>query len=739
MKKYSYNASVCLKNAEAIAMLNGNVLDSSVLLIALTKNDQSVSKQILNKFGFTTEIAQNFLLKKNPTGTKIILTGESIKKILEYADRITSGDTIKTESILLAVTYHKTCFAAKILQQYGITFELLSDIYEKLQKNETQVTKQTDINEQKTLESTQNELQSKRLYPFGIDLCDEVKITDLIPREKETERLIRVLVRKKKNCPLLIGENGVGKSTLPLLLAKKINMGDIPAPLIGKRVFSVYASSLIAGTKYRGDIEEKIDELISEAKTNNWILFFDDIHQLSTSAGENSSNIQSIMKPYIERGDVLIIGATTYHAYAKFIEKDVSFEGIFEKIDIKEPTTSETEKIMECVKRDFEKHYSLTITEEAVQGSIYLSKRYIQAQFLPEKAIRVLDEACSKTATQKKKKNVEIIDVKETLTEITGIPIADDEDERRKILNIKDALLEKIIGQEEAIESISNAIIRSKSGLNDGKRPIGSFLFIGQTGVGKTETAKALANILFGSEKSLIRFDMSEYSDKNSTSKLIGAPPGYVGYEEGGTLTEKVKKQPYSVLLFDEIEKGHVDVFDLLLQVLDDGRLTDSKGVTVDFKNTIIILTSNIGNDATPNKQPVGFGENEVKNEDEKQKRIEALKKTMKPEFINRIDEIVVFKKLNKENLSIIADNIIEEKKQNLLSEKGIKLNVSDKIIEHLVEESYQEEYGARPLRRSIDKLLVSKLGEKILKENLEKSEITLSFEKGKTIISVKQ
>ena len=739
MKKYSYNASVCLKNAEAIAMLNGNVLDSSVLLIALTKNDQSVSKQILNKFGFTTEIAQNFLLKKNPTGTKIILTGESVKKILAYADRITSGDTIKTESILLAVTYHKTCFAAKILQQYGITFELISDIYEKLQKNETQVTKQTDINEQKTLESTQNELQSKRLYPFGIDLCDEVKITDLIPREKETERLIRVLVRKKKNCPLLIGENGVGKSTLPLLLAKKINMGDIPAPLIGKRVFSVYASSLIAGTKYRGDIEEKIDELISEAKTNNWILFFDDIHQLSTSTGENSSNIQSIMKPYIERGDVLIVGATTYHAYAKFIEKDVSFEGIFEKIDIKEPTTSETEKIMECVKRDFEKHYSLTITEEAVQGSIYLSKKYIQAQFLPEKAIRVLDEACSKTATQKKKKNVEIIDVKETLTEITGIPIADDEDERRKILNIKDALLEKIIGQEEAIESISNAIIRSKSGLNDGKRPIGSFLFIGQTGVGKTETAKALANILFGSEKSLIRFDMSEYSDKNSTSKLIGAPPGYVGYEEGGTLTEKVKKQPYSVLLFDEIEKGHVDVFDLLLQVLDDGRLTDSKGVTVDFKNTIIILTSNIGNDVTPNKQPVGFGENEVKNEDEKQKRIEALKKTMKPEFINRIDEIVVFKKLNKENLSIIADNIIEEKKQNLLSEKGIKLNVSDKIIEHLVEESYQEEYGARPLRRSIDKLLVSKLGEKILKENLEKSEITLSFEKGKTIISVKQ
>lgn len=739
MKKYSYNASVCLKNAEAIAMLNGNVLDSSVLLIALTKNDQSVSKQILNKFGFTTEIAQNFLLKKNPTGTKIILTGESVKKILEYADRITSGDTIKTESILLAVTYHKTCFAAKILQQYGITFELISDIYEKLQKNETQATKQTNINEQKTLESTQNEPQSKRLYPFGIDLCDEVKITDLIPREKETERLIRVLVRKKKNCPLLIGENGVGKSTLPLLLAKKINMGDIPAPLIGKRVFSVYASSLIAGTKYRGDIEEKIDELISEAKTNNWILFFDDIHQLSTSTGENSSNIQSIMKPYIERGDVLIVGATTYHAYAKFIEKDVSFEGIFEKIDIKEPTTSETEKIMKCVKRDFEKHYSLTITEEAVQGSIYLSKRYIQAQFLPEKAIRVLDEACSKTATQKKKKNVEIIDVKETLTEITGIPIADDEDERRKILNIKEALLEKIIGQEEAIESISNAIIRSKSGLNDGKRPIGSFLFIGQTGVGKTETAKALANILFGSEKSLIRFDMSEYSDKNSTSKLIGAPPGYVGYEEGGTLTEKVKKQPYSVLLFDEIEKGHVDVFDLLLQVLDDGRLTDSKGVTVDFKNTIIILTSNIGNDVTPNKQPVGFGENEVKNEDEKQKRIEALKKTMKPEFINRIDEIVVFKKLNKENLSIIADNIIEEKKQNLLSEKGIKLNVSDKIIEHLVEESYQEEYGARPLRRSIDKLLVSKLGEKILKENLEKSEITLSFEKGKTIISVKQ
>lgn len=739
MKKYSYNASVCLKNAEAIAMLNGNVLDSSVLLIALTKNDQSVSKQILNKFGFTTEIAQNFLLKKNPTGTKIILTGESVKKILAYADRITSGDTIKTESILLAVTYHKTCFAAKILQQYGITFELISDIYEKLQKNKTQATKQTDINEQKTLEPTQNELQSKRLYPFGIDLCDEVKITDLIPREKETERLIRVLVRKKKNCPLLIGENGVGKSTLPLLLAKKINMGDIPAPLIGKRVFSVYASSLIAGTKYRGDIEEKIDELINEAKTNNWILFFDDIHQLSTSTGENSSNIQSIMKPYIERGDVLIVGATTYHAYAKFIEKDVSFEGIFEKIDIKEPTTSETEKIMECVKRDFEKHYSLTITEEAVQGSIYLSKRYIQAQFLPEKAIRVLDEACSKTATQKKKKFVEIIDVKETLTEITGIPIADDEDERRKILNIKEALLEKIIGQEEAIESISNAIIRSKSGLNDGKRPIGSFLFIGQTGVGKTETAKALANILFGSEKSLIRFDMSEYSDKNSTSKLIGAPPGYVGYEEGGTLTEKVKKQPYSVLLFDEIEKGHVDVFDLLLQVLDDGRLTDSKGVTVDFKNTIIILTSNIGNDVTPNKQPVGFGENEIKNEDEKQKRIEALKKTMKPEFINRIDEIVVFKKLNKENLSIIADNIIEEKKQNLLSEKGIKLNVSDKIIEHLVEESYQEEYGARPLRRSIDKLLVSKLGEKILKENLEKSEITLSFEKGKTIISVKQ
>ena len=739
MKKYSYNASVCLKNAEAIAMLNGNVLDSSVLLIALTKNDQSVSKQILNKFGFTTEIAQNFLLKKNPTGTKIILTGESVKKILAYADRITSGDTIKTESILLAVTYHKTCFAAKILQQYGITFELLSDIYEKLQKNETQATKQTNINEQKTLEPTQNELQSKRLYPFGIDLCDEVKITDLIPREKETERLIRVLVRKKKNCPLLIGENGVGKSTLPLLLAKKINMGDIPAPLIGKRVFSVYASSLIAGTKYRGDIEEKIDELISEAKTNNWILFFDDIHQLSTSAGENSSNIQSIMKPYIERGDVLIVGATTYHAYAKFIEKDVSFEGIFEKIDIKEPTTSETEKIMECVKRDFEKHYSLTITEEAMKGAIYLSKKYIQAQFLPEKAIRVLDEACSKTATQKKKKNVEIIDVKETLTEITGIPIADDEDERRKILNIKDALLEKIIGQEEAIESISNAIIRSKSGLNDGKRPIGSFLFIGQTGVGKTETAKALANILFGSEKSLIRFDMSEYSDKNSTSKLIGAPPGYVGYEEGGTLTEKVKRQPYSVLLFDEIEKGHVDVFDLLLQVLDDGRLTDSKGVTVDFKNTIIILTSNIGNDVTPNKQPVGFGENEVKNEDEKQKRIEALKKTMKPEFINRIDEIVVFEKLNKENLSIIADNIIKEKKQNLLSEKGIKLNVSDKIIEHLVEESYQEEYGARPLRRSIDKLLVSKLGEKILKENLEKSEITLSFEKGKTIISVKQ
>ncbi|MDY5933394.1 MAG: ATP-dependent Clp protease ATP-binding subunit, partial [Eubacteriales bacterium] len=633
----------------------------------------------------------------------------------------------------------------------------------------------------------------KELEGFGIDLTQKAKENKLDPvigRDKEIERIIQILCRRTKNNPVLIGEPGVGKSAVSEGLALQIVNDQVPDALKGKKVFSLDMASIVAGTKYRGEFEERFKAALDTVKkAGDVILFIDEIHTIVNAGGaEGAVDAANILKPMLARGEIQTIGATTIDEYRKYIEKDAALERRFQPIVVDQPSVDDTILILKGLRDKYEAHHKVEITDEAIEAAANLSDRYITDRFLPDKAIDLVDEAASRKRIfafslpddikkaeeklaslnydikeashneqfekaeklkverdklkkivdegrenyDKEKANAKLSigeeDIAEIVADWTGIPVSKlTEAESKRLLNLENTLHKRVIGQSEAVSAVARAIKRARAGIADPKRPIGSFIFLGPTGVGKTELSKALAEAMFGDENLMIRVDMSEYMDKSNVSKLIGSAPGFVGFDEGGQLTEKVRRKPYSVVLFDEIEKAHPDVFNMLLQILEDGRLTDSHGRTVSFKNTIIIMTSNVGASELNRTQKLGFG-SEDDYDDVRDRQINALKQVMKPEFINRIDEIVVFTPLEKPDVEKIADIMLKNLEKRL-KDHGITLEISDEAKAHLVDKGYDKEYGARPMRRTIQRQVEDKLSEEILKGNISdngKVKITL-------------
>ena len=625
--------------------------------------------------------------------------------------------------------------------------------------------------------------------------AEEGKLDPVIGRKNEIERVTQILSRRTKNNPCLIGEPGVGKTAVAEGLAQRIVAEDVPEPLKGKRVVSLDISSMVAGAKYRGDFEERIKKCLNEVKkAGDVILFIDEIHTIvGAGSAEGAVDAANILKPLLARGEVQVIGATTLNEYRKYIEKDSALERRFSPVTVAEPTPEDTMKILEGLRDKYEAHHNVKITKEAIEAAVNLSVRYINDRFLPDKAIDLIDEAASrvrmktytmpdsiktleeslevikqdkeeairkqdfekaaklrdkqhsseeklekekqKWANKNSKSVVQLTgeDIAEVISNWTRIPVQKiTEDENVKLKNLEKTLHERVVGQNEAVEAVAKAIRRSRVGLQDPNRPIGSFLFLGPTGVGKTELSKALAQSLFGSSDSMIRIDMSEYMEPHSVAKLIGSPPGYVGYDDGGQLTEKIRRQPYSVILFDEIEKAHPDVMNMLLQILDDGRLTDSNGRAVNFKNTVIIMTSNVGARLITDKKSLGFAESKKEEEKEEQKEYEAIKKEVmaelkrqfRPEFINRIDEIIVFHKLQKQEMLQIVDIMLKEV-QKRMEKQDILIEIDEAVIDKIMEKGIDQNFGARPLRRTIQTMVEDKIAESILDGVIQKGHKT--------------
>jgi len=622
--------------------------------------------------------------------------------------------------------------------------------------------------------------------------AEEGKLDPVIGRKQEIERVIEILSRRTKNNPCLIGEPGVGKTAAVEGLAQKIASGDVPEILKDKRVVTLDISGMVAGAKYRGDFEERIKKALNEVKkAGDVILFIDEIHTIvGAGAAEGAIDAANILKPLLARGEIQLVGATTLNEYRKFIEKDAALERRFSPVTVNEPSEKETIQILKGIRDKYEAHHNVKITDEAIEAAVKLSIRYVNDRFLPDKAIDLIDEASSKARlrtytepdslkelqekiektknekeeavlNQKFEKAAELRDtekalrdkfekeqnkwknkntksivtiteenIAEVIANWTGIPAKKiTEDENEKLKNLEKELHKRVIGQNEAVEAVSKAIRRGRVGLKDPKRPIGSFLFLGPTGVGKTELSKALAEVLFGDENAMIRLDMSEFMEPHSVSKLIGAPPGYVGFDDGGQLTEKIRRKPYSVVLFDEIEKAHPDVMNMLLQILEDGRLTDSQGRTVNFKNTVIIMTSNLGARLITDRKQLGFankeGEADSKKEYEEIKKevMAELKKELRPEFINRIDEIIVFHKLNDNDINQIIDIMLKEV-VNRLKEQKYDVKFEPDVKEMIAKEGIDKNFGARPLRRTIQNLVEDKLAEEILDGKLVKGKV---------------
>ena len=718
-----------------------------------------------------------------------------------FADKFKS-EYIETEHILLGILQQGENLAVNILKEAGIDDKSIVELI----IDTVGLDSVTTNKENKPNYPTRTQTSSKILDKYGKNLtlvASQNKIDPVIGREKEIERAIQILSRRTKNNPVFIGDPGVGKTSVAEGLAANIASGNVPDNLIGKVLYTLDMGSMLAGAKYRGEFEERIKQVVDEVvKNGNIILFIDELHTIigAGSTGESTIDASNILKPVLSRGDIQIIGATTIDEYRKHIEKDSALERRFQPVLITEPTKEETIKILEGLREKYESHHNVKITDEAIVAAVDLSIRYITDRFLPDKAIDLIDESASRVRLREinsqknilnsekyilskeindelnrdigknldldistkssqgivnieipKKSYIGIVD-KEIIAEVvelwTGVPVNKIvEEEAERLLNLEEILHGRVVGQDQAVKSISRAIRRSRAGLKDPKSPIGSFLFLGPTGVGKTELCKALAEVQFGDENQIIRIDMSEYMEKHAVSKLIGSPPGYVGYNEGGQLTEKVRRNPYSVVLFDEIEKAHEDVFNILLQILDDGRLTDSKGRMVDFKNTILIMTSNVG--ATKinkkNHQVLGFGTNKDKEEETKDQYdkmkesiMGELKQKFKPEFLNRIDDIIVFHPLEEYHIYEIVKLMTREVIERLKS-LNIDLKMSEEAVKLIAQEGMDLEYGARPLKRAIQKELEDTLSEAILKGDIKKgSSVVAEIEDNKIVYKCK-
>lgn len=776
-------------------MLNHNYIGTEHLLLGLMREQAGVASKVLRDMGVKLREARVLVEEMVGRGQedqrgRIGLTPRT-KRVIELAvdeARRMGHHYIGTEHLLLGLAREGDGIAAEMLESMGVTLD-------KIRAHTVQIMKESPV--YATRES-RKEKATPLMDQLGIDLTQharEDKLDPVIGRQTEIERVIQILSRRTKNNPALVGDPGVGKTAIVEGLAQRIVNGDVPESLWDKRLVMLDVGSLVAGTIYRGQFEERLKRVIEEIKNTGSILFIDEVHML-VGAGSAGSSVDAanILKPSLARGELQCIGATTMEEYRKYIESDAALERRFQPINVDEPTIEETIEILRGIKDRYEEHHSVFITDEALHAAAHLSARYIPDRYLPDKAIDLIDEAASRVRMYKTPQTVSLqetianlksvreakteafeasrideavslrdqeISLQEELNQLrlglgrfsdttgpqvtaddiaeivsmwTGVPvtrIAGEESER--LLKMEEGLHARVVGQNEAINAIAKAVRRARAGLKDPKRPIGSFIFLGPTGVGKTELAKALAEFMFGSEESLIKLDMSEYMERHAVSRLVGAPPGYIGYDEGGQLTEAVRRRSYSVILLDEIEKAHPEAFNMLLQILEDGQLTDGKGRRVDFRNTILIMTSNVGAKLIQRETSLGFvvPRDEAKAAEDsykkmKDKLMDQLKKTFRPEFLNRIDSVIVFRALTEQEIKEIADLRLREV-QERLDEHEIYLIVTDAAKEILVKEGYNPQFGARPLRRVIQQLIEDRLSEGLLAED---------FEPGDTVIA---
>ena len=762
--KYTKVLEEAINNARLFAKNVGSkYIGTEHLLYGILEVQEGLAYKILSEYGVdklkvisSVEIVEKHSNRKIEFSPKII---EVFDKAEELRSNI-GAEEIGTEMALYVLLKQIDNNAISIIKTICPDYQ---DLYNKLSKMINDLLIQ---NTEKAMEEASSlKMYCKNLNEYAL----QGKIGPVFGREKEIDRILQVLSRKEKNNPCLIGEAGVGKTAIIEGLAYNIANKNAPDSFKNAIIYTVDISSMLAGSKYRGEFEERLKKVIDEASANsNIILFIDELHTIiGTGAAEGSLDAANIIKPMLARGDLRIIGATTTDEYRKKIEKDSALERRFQKVVIEQPSMEEVEAIMLKVKPIYEKYHNVIISEDVINEIVELSNRYINDRFFPDKAIDVLDEVCSltnnssktKTSTKNiidvnsnnifelitnnkisvsdkktKAKIVKLDSVRKVISSISNVPVENlKKNEYTKLKNLEQNLKRQIIGQDEAIELVTKAIKRGKSGIKDPKKPIGSFIFLGPTGCGKTETCKALARELFNSEEDIIRFDMSEYMEKHAVSKLIGAPPGYVGYEEGGLLSEKVRRKPYSIVLFDEIEKAHPDIFNILLQILDDGILTDSEGRKIDFKNTIIIMTSNIGAKEFNRSKKLGFGNKDDSVDKEIEKNVMSeFKKTFSPEFINRIDDVIVFNKLTKNDIEKIANNLIKATTERL---NEYTIEIGNNLIKQVIEEGYSEEYGARPLKRAINKLLENPLADFIIEKEGKIKKIEIDYIDQKVVV----
>ena len=808
MIPYTDKAKKALNYANRLSRSSGcNYVGTEHILAGLLKEGTGVAAEVLTANNVELEALLKLIDELVAAGDEVTVADRDgysprtqmvLDRAREMADRFDS-ERIGTEHLLLAIIKEGDCAASRLLNTMGANPQkLFVDILAAMGEDPAQYREeiQRGRNEEATLTPT--------LDQYSRDLTAMARAGRLDPvigREKETERVIQILCRRGKNNPCLIGEPGVGKTAIVEGIAQSLVNGNVPDIVADKRLVSLDMSGLVAKSKYRGEFEDRIKKVINEVETaGNVLLFIDELHTIIGAGGaEGALDASNILKPALARGDVQVIGATTIEEYRKYIEKDAALERRFQPVQVEEPTEEESIEILKGLRKLYEKHHHVQITDEGVEASVRLSARYVNDRFLPDKAIDLMDEAAAKArlgmmhgsddmmqlnreihqteldmehalqegdiekartlketreslqASREKleKKNrrvsknkVPVVGENEIADVVAGwtkIPVSRlTESEASRLQKLEETLHKRVIGQEEAVSAVSKAVRRGRVGLKDPKRPIGSFLFLGPTGVGKTEVSKALAEAVFGNEESMIRVDMSEYMEKHSVSKMIGSPPGYVGHEDGGQLSEKVRRNPFSVILFDEIEKAHPDVFNILLQVLDDGHITDSQGRKVDFKNTIIIMTSNAGAQSIIEPKKLGFGAKEDEKQDHERMKasvMEEVKRIFKPEFLNRIDETIVFRALNKDDMKKIIGIMVRDLQKRCKEQLQIDLVVREAAKEFIVEKAYDRKYGARPLRRKLQDEVEDRLADALIRGEIHAKDRVIVTTKNKEII----
>ena len=808
MIPYTDKAKKALNYANRLSRSSGcNYVGTEHILAGLLKEGTGVAAEVLTANNVELEALLKLIDELVAAGEEVTVADRDgysprtqmvLDRAREMADRFDS-ERIGTEHLLLAIIKEGDCAASRLLNTMGANPQkLFVDILAAMGEDPAQYREeiQRGRNEEATLTPT--------LDQYSRDLTAMARAGRLDPvigREKETERVIQILCRRGKNNPCLIGEPGVGKTAIVEGIAQSLVNGNVPDIVADKRLVSLDMSGLVAKSKYRGEFEDRIKKVINEVETaGNVLLFIDELHTIIGAGGaEGALDASNILKPALARGDVQVIGATTIEEYRKYIEKDAALERRFQPVQVEEPTEEESIEILKGLRKLYEKHHHVQITDEGVEASVRLSARYVNDRFLPDKAIDLMDEAAAKArlgmmhgsddmmqlnreihqteldmehalqegdiekartlketrenlqaSREKLEKNnrrvsknkVPVVGENEIADVVAGwtkIPVSRlTESEASRLQKLEETLHKRVIGQEEAVSAVSKAVRRGRVGLKDPKRPIGSFLFLGPTGVGKTEVSKALAEAVFGNEESMIRVDMSEYMEKHSVSKMIGSPPGYVGHEDGGQLSEKVRRNPFSVILFDEIEKAHPDVFNILLQVLDDGHITDSQGRKVDFKNTIIIMTSNAGAQSIIEPKKLGFGAKEDEKQDHERMKasvMEEVKRIFKPEFLNRIDETIVFRALNKDDMKKIIGIMVRDLQKRCKEQLQIDLVVREAAKEFIVEKAYDRKYGARPLRRKLQDEVEDRLADALIRGEIHTGDRVIVTTKNKEII----